>query len=365
MIKEGMENQPNASFAKLARLKLTPGRAMLLVALASLTILLLLTLGGGRSALDALTAVKPGWILLALLVHYSGFAIRGLRWQQLLQTMGHQLSWRACTTLLLSGWFVSALLPARAGDLLRIGALRMEGRGHKAVTVADGLGSILLERVLDLLALICLGATVGLVVLRAQLPTWVLMAYGIGLVGLAVVGTTLLAAPTLLTWLQQWTTAPLWQKLLAFVAEVVAALRSLGSQPRMAFLILLESLYIWFCDALLMWFVLHAMGVVAPLASITFVALTVDIFAAIPITPGGIGQIEAVNVALLALLPLPPFNVAAAVLLNRAISYWTFLIFSGVITFAAGLGQLVFQQRGQPQQPTSGLNKGREDEYHV
>jgi uncharacterized protein (TIRG00374 family) len=83
------------------------------------------------------------------------------------------------------------------------------------------------------------------------------------------------------------------------------------------------------------------MGVDAPLASITFVALTVDIFAAIPLTPGGIGQIEAVNMALLALLPLPAFNLSAAVLLNRAISYWSFLLFSGIVTFAAGIGQMM------------------------
>jgi uncharacterized protein (TIRG00374 family) len=92
-----------------------------------------------------------------------------------------------------------------------------------------------------------------------------------------------------------------------------------------------------------MWLVLKALGVTAGLGSITFVALTVDIFAAIPVTPGGIGQIEAVNVALLALLPLPPFNIAAAVLVNRAISYWSFLLFSGFVTFAAGIGQLMMR----------------------
>ena len=90
--------------------------------------------------------------------------------------------------------------------------------------------------------------------------------------------------------------------------------------------------------------VLRSMGVTVGLGSIAFVALTVDIFAAIPLTPGGIGQIEAVNAALLALLPLPPFNVAAAVLLNRAISYWSFLLFSGIVTFAAGIGQLLVRK---------------------
>jgi hypothetical protein len=128
--------------------------------------------------------------------------------------------------------------------------------------------------------------------------------------------------------------------------QLVQSLQTVGRSPLIALQVVGQSLYIWLCDALLMWTVLKAMGVDAPLASITFVALTVDIFAAIPLTPGGIGQIEAVNMALLALLPLPVFNLSAAVLLNRAISYWSFLLFSGIVTFAAGIGQMMMGGKG-------------------
>ncbi|MEZ4730812.1 MAG: lysylphosphatidylglycerol synthase transmembrane domain-containing protein [Caldilineaceae bacterium] len=325
----------------LPTLRLDRRRLTILVGLSILTIVFLLVLGGGQAAIAALTAVDPAWLVLGLVVHYSGFAVRGLRWQQLLQALNHRLSWRSAMTLLLSGWFVSALLPARAGDLLRIAILRTPTPGRAAVPVADGLGSIVMERVLDMVALVVLGAGVGFALLRTAMPGWVVAAYGSALLLLTIAAVALLLAPSLLQWLRRRSPQPLWQKALDLATQLMQSLQSLGRAPALALLVLVESLYIWLCDGVLLWAVLQAMGVDAPLPSIIFVALTVDIFAAIPLTPGGIGQIEGVNVALLALLPLPAFNLSAAVLLNRAISYWSFLLFSGIVTFAAGIGQMM------------------------
>jgi uncharacterized protein (TIRG00374 family) len=320
-------------------------RLALLIGAGGLTLVLLLVLGGGREALIALAHVNWRLLALAILVHYSGFAVRGLRWQQLLRTMGHKLTWRFVTSLLLAGWFVSALLPARAGDVMRVGVLRLSAPDHAAVPVADALGSIVLERVLDLLAILALGAGFGLLVLRAQLPGWVLTAYGVGIGGLVLLGVALLVTPALLDWLRHWSTHRFWQTALNFAAQLIESLRTLLRQPGIALLLLLESLYIWLCDALLMWLCVWSLGVLLPFGRAAFIALTVDVFAIVPLTPGGIGQIETVNAALLSLLKLPGFNIAAAVLVNRAISYWSFLLFTGVITFAAGFGQWLLAKK--------------------
>lgn len=337
-----MNQQPHSSTPlQFPTLRLGLRRLALLIGLGVLTIIFLLTLGGGRTALAALAAVDLRWIGLGVVIHYSGFAVRGLRWRQLLQALGHRLSWRYVMTLLLSGWFVSALLPARAGDLLRIALLRTPIANQPAIGVADSVGSIVLERALDLVALVVLGAGFGFALLRTTMPVWIVAAYSSVILLLGVALVALLLAPALLQWLRSRSVQLFWQKALDLAAQLVQSLHTVGRSPRIAFQVMLQSLYIWLCDAFLMWAVLKAMGVAAPLASITFVALTVDIFAAIPITPGGIGQIEAVNVALLALLPLPAFNLSAAVLLNRAISYWSFLLFSGAVTFAAGIGQML------------------------
>lgn len=333
-------------------------RVALLIGLGVLTVVFLITLGGGQTALAALLAVDLRWIALGIAIHYSGFVVRGMRWQQLLRALGCRLSWRDAMTLLLSGWFVSALLPARAGDLLRIAILGLPGANRPAVPVANSIGSIVLERALDLAALVLLGAGFGFALLRTTMPGWVVAAYGMTILFLGAAAVALLLAPALLYWLRRRSQHPLWQKAIELATQLVQSLQTVGRSPLIALQVTVQSLYIWLCDALLMWTVLKAMGVDAPLASITFVALTVDIFAAIPITPGGIGQIEAVNVALLALLPLPPFNLSAAVLLNRAISYWSFLLFSGVVTFAAGIGQMLMGGQVVKNTTTDGGGKG-------
>jgi len=298
-----------------------------------LTICLLVALGGGRAPLQQVAQADWRWLALATLIHYSGFAVRGWRWQQLLQMMGYRLRWRKVTVLLLSGWFVSALLPARAGDLLRVAVLQQPAADRPPVPVAASLGSIVLERALDLLAILLLGALLGLLLLRAMLPGWVVAAYVTGLGGLLLLTGTVLVAPALLDKLRSWAPAPLWHKGLDFAGQVVASLRTCASQPRLAPAVLGASLYIWLCDALLMWLAVGSLGQWLPFGQLSFVALTVDVFALVPLTPGGIGQIETVNAALLALLPLPTATVAAAVLINRAISYWSFLLCTGAITF--------------------------------
>ncbi|MCB9160563.1 MAG: flippase-like domain-containing protein [Caldilineaceae bacterium] len=325
----------------LDALRLDRRRIAVLIGLGVLTVALLLALGGGRQALDALRGADWRVLALAALIHYSGFAVRGHRWQLLLRSTGHRLRYVYVTALLLAGWFVSALLPARAGDLLRIGVLRLPDGPAAPVPVADGLGSIVMERVLDILAILLLGAAFGFFVLRTRLPGWVLTAYVVAGGVLLALGAALLLAPRLLDWLRTWSGHTLWQKALDFAGQVVVSLRALAQRPAIAALALGESLYIWLCDGLLLWLVIRALGQTVPLGAAAFVALTVDIFAAVPITPGGVGQIETAYAALLALLALPAVNIAAVVLATRLISYWSFLLVSGVVTFAAGFGAVL------------------------
>ena len=325
--------------------RLIDRRRLLLIALLGIASAgLLLALGGGQAALAAVAGADWRLIALAVLVHYSSFALRGARWQRLLAVLGHPLPYLYTTALLLAGWFTSALLPARAGDLLRVGVLRLDSGRHAPVPVATSLSSIVLERVLDILAILILGAGFGFVLLRDQLPPWLLVSYALGIALLLGFGAGLLLAPPLLAslrrlpWLAQ---QPLWQKAMAFLAQFVEGMRTLFRHPAAAFTVVVESLLIWLADALLVWLVALSLGAPLPLPAAAFVALTVDVLAAVPLTPGGVGQIDAAYAALLALLALPATYVGALVLLVRLISYWSFLAFSGLVTLVAGFSSLL------------------------
>jgi uncharacterized protein (TIRG00374 family) len=341
--------------------KLLPrGRLLLLIGLGALTWIALILLFGGQAALAAIAGANGWWLLLAVLVHYSSFAVRGHRWQHLLAMMGHRIGYLYTSGLLVAGWFVSALLPARAGDFMRIGMLRLDRTRHSPVPVADSLGSIVLERSLDILAIVGLGLFFGWTVIALQAPGWLVASYAAAVGLLVVVAGAALLTPAVVGWLRRWSQRQWWQALLNFAEQLTTSLRALLRKPRSAALVIGESLYIWLCDALVVWFVLRSLNAALPFEIAAFVALTVDVLAAAPITPGGVGQIDAAYVAIFALLPaallpaalLPTaslagaaFNVGAAVLLIRFITYWSFLGFSGLVTVFAGFGELIQRVR--------------------
>ncbi len=323
-------------------------RLFWLAILAVLTGALLVTLAGGQTTLATFAQANWRLAVLALVVHYSGFAVRGHRWQLLLGALGHRLSYFYTTGVLLSGWFASALLPARAGDALRMGLLRVPPPGRSAVPVPDSLGSIVMERALDIVAILVLSAGFGFVLLGARFPAWLLVTYGLAVLLLAVLGAVLVLMPAMLDRLYGWSRNQYWRVAVSFVAQAAQSLRRLPRRPVLALVVLGESFYIWLCDALLLWLVVWSLGGRLPFSNAAFVALTVDVFAAVPLTPGGMGQVESAYAALLALLPPVAVSIPVAVLAIRGVSYWSFLLVSGAVTFVSGFGRMLTAGGARP-----------------
>jgi uncharacterized protein (TIRG00374 family) len=263
-------------------------RLALIAILGMLTLLALIRLGNIDISLDTLRRIQSGYLAAAIAVHYSGFAMRGDRWRRLLAAMGHRVSYGYAFSLLLAGWFVSALVPARAGDLARAGLLR---RDHD-VPVASGLGSIAAERAFDALALVLLAALAGAWALAGRTPAWVWQSAAI-IVGLAiVVAGGLIAVPRLESWLAGLTTWPLYQKALRFGFDLLRSIRALCGQPAVLLIVAVQSVYIWLCDVLLAYLLLGGLGypVSPPVAA--FTAMAADLAVTVPLTPGAVGQFE-------------------------------------------------------------------------
>ena len=63
-------------------------RPLIIITLGLLTLLLLLKLGNIDISMDTLRRINPLYLTAAIAVHYSGFAMRGWRWQKLLNGLG-------------------------------------------------------------------------------------------------------------------------------------------------------------------------------------------------------------------------------------------------------------------------------------
>ena len=116
----------------------------------------------GVSATELVAEIRraePSYIAAAAILSLSGFLFRIVRWRYLLAP----LMWTRLGSLAAAvfvGWAVTAILPGRVGEIARAVLLR-EREGLRA---SAALGTIVLERMLDALAiLILVAASIGFV----------------------------------------------------------------------------------------------------------------------------------------------------------------------------------------------------------
>ncbi len=319
-------------------------RVFIILTLGLLTILLLLKLGDIDISLVTLQRINPAFLLAAVAIHYSGFAMRGWRWQKLLTGMGHKLTYTYTTSLLVAGWFVSALLPARLGDVARATLLRHD---HQ-VPLARGFASIATERALDILAILFLALVAAAWALAGRTPPWVWQALGGGTAFFAIALGALFVAPQLETRLLHLLSWNLYQKAIHFGFNLLHSIRQLRKHPSLLLVVVGQSIYIWLCDVFLMYFVFLAIGIVAPVSIAAFTSMAVDLAAAVPIIPGGLGQVEGTALGVLHLFQIGVQQSSLMILLTRFISYWTFIIVSGAVAYFFGFSQVINIQRAPP-----------------
>ena len=302
-----------------------------------LTILFLLKLGDVDISYNTLRRLKPGYLALAILIHYSGFAVRGLRWQALLAALGYRLSFLYVTALLLAGWFISALVPARLGDVARAAILK---RDHDA-GLAQGFASIATERALDISAILLLTVIAAVWALPGRVPPQVWQVIGGGIIIMGIALAILIAIPKLQTPLSNLFPHPLYRKSIGFGFELLASIRRVGQSPGLLLLVFAQSLYIWLCDVFLMYFIFLSLGQAVPLSITAFTSMVVDLAAAVPIMPGAVLQFEGTALGVLNLFRIEAGQSSLMIILNRFISFWTFIVFSGVVTYLFGFAQAV------------------------
>jgi len=105
---------------------------------------------------------RPEWLALSLATMVVNLAIRALRWQYLLEPLGHTTfasSFRATAV----GFAASSVLPARAGEVIRPYFLARQavGRqeGAQRMSATGAFATIILERLLDTLTVLVLLAS--------------------------------------------------------------------------------------------------------------------------------------------------------------------------------------------------------------
>lgn len=98
--------------------------------------------------LHSLSKSHWGWILVALVLNYTATALRGIRWNILLEPLGHRADTWTSIHSVAFGYLMNDLVP-RSGEVARCTLLN---RAEK-IPLNGLIGTVLLERIVDVLML--------------------------------------------------------------------------------------------------------------------------------------------------------------------------------------------------------------------
>jgi uncharacterized protein (TIRG00374 family) len=266
-------------------------------------------------------------LLAAFAIFYLGFPLRGLRWAILVRQSGFALRIRDATEIIFLSWLVNCLVPAKLGDVYRAYLLKI----NSPVSLSRTFGTVFIERVLDLFAIVVLGLAAGFVSFRSGLPGDVQIVFAIG------VAFVLLLAAGLLTMRnfgrRILTALPLPHRVTEFYdrfEEGVFASIGLRALPR---LVVITGL-IWATEAMRLYLVVQALGlpnVHLGISGAFFVALSASLLTAVPLTPAGIGFVESGVVGLLTIVyGVSQTDALAITLVDRAISVLSIIILGSI-----------------------------------
>jgi hypothetical protein len=270
---------------------------------------------------------NPLLLVLAFAVFYVGFPLRGLRWSVLIRGTGYPLRVRDATEIIFISWLVNCLVPAKLGDIYRAYLLKI----NSTVSLSRTFGTVFIERVLDLFAIVVLGLASGYWSFRGRLPGEVQIVFAIG------VGVVVVLAAGLLTMRnfgrRVILALPLPQRVLEFYdrfEEGVFSAVGMRALPRLVVI----TAFVWATEAMRLFLVVEALGfegVHLGISGAFFVALTGSLLTAVPLTPAGIGVVETGVVAVLTLVyGVSAPQALAITLVDRAISVLSIIILGSI-----------------------------------
>ncbi len=273
-----------------------------------------------------ISRVNPLGFLLAMAVYYWGFPIRGLRWRLLLKNVGFDQdgqkelpsSWTLARFMAM-GWFANCILPAKLGDAYRAFLAKRE----MGTSFSKTAGTVLAERVIDIVVIFALLAAASVAVLKyaqaeaamniMQVGLGLVVAMSVGLVGMARFGGSL-----------QRLLPARFQNIYQLFHE--GTFHSFRNLPAIAVL----SVAVWLTEAARVYLISWALGFTLDPGLVLFVALTDALLVGIPLTPGGLGLVEA-GLAAILMLAVTKEQAASIAILDRFLSYWSVLAMGGLL----------------------------------
>lgn len=271
---------------------------------------------------------NPVLLLAGFGLYYATFILRAYRWRWMLAQAGidERSGYRVpgiprLIEIILLSWFVNCIIPAKLGDGYRCYLLKQDAGASFSRT----LGTILAERLTDLVVLFVTMSGAGLIAFHGDLPSKVVQTMLVG-IGLIAVGVTVVAIVGIgRNRIQRFIPERFHRQFEHFHTAIFACLRRPGIPTAI-------SLGVWAMDGLRFYLVAAALGAGLSFPLAVFVALMSALLTTLPITPAGVGVVELAVVVVLKLVDVHADMASSIALMDRLIGYWS-LIAVGLVLY--------------------------------
>jgi glycosyltransferase 2 family protein len=312
-----------------------------------------------RAVSGDIAHARPGWLAVSFTTFVLIIAIRARRWQVLLRPLGRASfanSFRATAV----GFAASTLLPARAGELIRPYFLSK----HERVSATGAFATIVLERLLDVVAVLVLLALFVFIFGREQAAAgssaftairWAGMVAGAAAAGVLAILFLLAGRPTGLDPLLARLEFVMPAKSARFLARLVEKFSTglaVVRRPGQLLAALLWSFPLWLTIGAGIWSIAKAFGLFVPFTGSFLMISLLVIGGAVP-TPGAIGGFhEAFRFGATTFFGASNESAVGAAIVLHAFSVLPTLVLGGVFAAQAGLNFGAMRQLAS--QPESG-----------
>ena len=220
------------------------------------------------------------WIAAALGLYVVATLVRAERWHQILDHTGVNAKRSDCYALTTVGYMGNNVLPARAGEALRVVLLSPRCDASKRTIIS----SIVAERVLDVIALLTIFVVTvyGVLSTAEVLPTdRPLLVTGIGVL--------LLLAGAITVWVLR--RHHVFERVRNWLRPLADSPRALIS--RWGLVLLAGTFVLWTVEASVYWTVARAIDLDISISGALYLVALTNFVAALPAAPGSIGTFDA------------------------------------------------------------------------
>jgi glycosyltransferase AglD len=267
---------------------------------------------GISTFIDILYRANIAYIVLAVIVYALSWVFRTWRLEQLTRHAGKSLSLFEIFKIQISGYALNVVLPAKLGDVIMIGYLKLKG-----ITLGKSTAIVLQSRILDMMAILLISISAILVISSGSTPSWIWMSILIGAIIIAIPTCVAITDKNglVISIIEKFGSCIRHGFVTLAVSKIKDVYRSyqeIMNDRRLLLYTILLSLFIWTIDGLTCYVLTVSIDNPVQIIVCILAVMTANIGKSVPTTPGSIGIYESILATVLTLFGLP-FSIAITI----------------------------------------------------